>query len=154
MRCDGLLRSSYSRPLRFGYAGGLSPSNLKQQLDLIDATAPVCACVRACVRVHMCACACVGVGVHACGTCTHTRVYAHGTSLPRMPPIWRSLPRRAHATPAPPTSACYPQGRTLWVDMETSLRTHLKDNSDIFDANKAMACVRIIIDEGRVPKAA
>jgi hypothetical protein len=53
--------------LRFGYAGGLSPTNLAAQLELIEARAP---------------------------------------------------------------------GRSLWVDMESSLRTLLKDDSDIFDANK------------------
>jgi len=68
--------------LRFGYAGGLSPTNLAAQLELIEATAP---------------------------------------------------------------------GRSLWVDMESSLRTLLKDDSDIFDANKAMACVRCVIDEGLEP---
>jgi len=68
--------------LRFGYAGGLSPVNLAQQLALIETTAP---------------------------------------------------------------------GRSLWVDMESSLRTLLKDDSDIFDANKAMACVRCVIDEGFEP---
>jgi len=71
--------------LRFGYAGGLSPSNLAHQLSLIEATAP---------------------------------------------------------------------GRSLWVDMETSLRTVLKDDSDIFDANKAMACVRCVIEQGLAPASA
>ena len=42
-------------------------------------------------------------------------------------------------------------GRTLWVDMETSLRTILKDESDIFDVNKAMACVRCVIECGFEP---
>jgi hypothetical protein len=31
----------------------------------------------------------------------------------------------------------------IWVDMESSLRTVLKDNTDIFDVNKAMECVLI-----------
>ena len=71
-------------PLKFGYAGGLSPSNLKQQLALIEATAAE---------------------------------------------------------------------RSLWVDMESSLRTTLKNDTDIFDANKAMACVRIVIEQGLEPLA-
>ena len=45
-------------------------------------------------------------------------------------------------------------GRTLWVDMESSLRTILKDDSDIFDANKAMACVRCVRELGLEPDAA
>lgn len=73
-----------SSPLRFGYAGGLSPANLEQQLVQIAATAP---------------------------------------------------------------------GRTLWVDMETSLRTVLKDETDIFDANKAMKCVRLLVEKGMEPVA-
>ena len=44
-------------------------------------------------------------------------------------------------------------GRTLWVDMESSLRTTLKDDTDVFDANKAMACVRCVIELGLEPKA-
>ena len=43
------------------------------------------------------------------------------------------------------------QGRNLWVDMESSLRTVLKDNTDVFDANKAMACVRCVIEQGLEP---
>ena len=35
--------------------------------------------------------------------------------------------------------------------METSLRTILKDNSDIFDVNKAMRCVTAVIEHGRMP---
>ena len=42
-------------------------------------------------------------------------------------------------------------GRTLWVDMESSLRTTLKDERDIFDCNKAMACVRHVIEMGLKP---
>jgi len=42
-------------------------------------------------------------------------------------------------------------GRTLWVDMESSLRTMLKDENDIFDCNKAMACVRHVIELGFKP---
>ena len=44
-------------------------------------------------------------------------------------------------------------GRTLWVDMESSLRTTLKDETDVFDANKAMACVRCVLELGLEPKA-
>ena len=44
------------------------------------------------------------------------------------------------------------QGRTLWVDMESSLRTALKDDTDIFDVNKAMACVRCVIEHGFEPQ--
>lgn len=36
--------------------------------------------------------------------------------------------------------------------METSLRTILKDDSDIFDANKAMSCVRCVLELGLKPK--
>mmetsp|Transcript_14883 Transcript_14883/g.38417 ORF Transcript_14883/g.38417 Transcript_14883/m.38417 type:complete len:272 (+) Transcript_14883:52-867(+) len=72
-----------SKELAFGYAGGLSPSNLKDQLQRIDQTAP---------------------------------------------------------------------GRKLWVDMESSLRTVLKDDTDIFDANKAMACVRCVCELGLEPR--
>jgi len=43
-------------------------------------------------------------------------------------------------------------GRTLWVDMETSLRTLLKDETDMFDVNKAMACVRCVIECGLEPQ--
>ena len=69
--------------VHFGYAGGLSPANIAEQLGRIEATAP---------------------------------------------------------------------GRTLWVDMESSLRTRLKeDEGDIFDANKAMACVRAVIEHGLAP---
>ena len=70
--------------LKFGYAGGLSPANLVQQLDSMESVAA---------------------------------------------------------------------GRTLWVDMETSLRTKLKDDSDIFDANKVMRCVTAVIQSGRTPQA-
>mmetsp|Transcript_81158 Transcript_81158/g.161443 ORF Transcript_81158/g.161443 Transcript_81158/m.161443 type:complete len:282 (-) Transcript_81158:24-869(-) len=70
--------------LAFGYAGGLSPSNLKEQLTLISNTAP---------------------------------------------------------------------GRTIWVDMESSMRTLLQDSTDIFDANKAMLCVRSICEVGLDPSA-
>ncbi|KAL1529648.1 hypothetical protein AB1Y20_000589 [Prymnesium parvum] len=42
-------------------------------------------------------------------------------------------------------------GRTLWVDMESSLRTTLKNEDDIFDCNKAMACVRHVIELGLKP---
>ena len=42
-------------------------------------------------------------------------------------------------------------GRELWVDMESSLRTTLQDETDIFDCNKAMACVRHVIDFGLKP---
>ena len=38
--------------------------------------------------------------------------------------------------------------------MESSLRTVLKDDSDIFDANKAMACVRCVIEQGLAPASA
>ena len=68
--------------LKFGYAGGLSPANLAQQLRAIDAVAG---------------------------------------------------------------------GRTLWVDMESSLRTALKDGGDIFDVNKAMKCVDAVIEHGYAP---
>ena len=44
------------------------------------------------------------------------------------------------------------QGRTLWVDMESSLRTILKDDGDIFDANKAMKCVSCVVELGLEPK--
>ena len=44
-------------------------------------------------------------------------------------------------------------GRTLWVDMESSLRTTLEDDTDVFDANKAMACVRCVLELGLEPKA-
>jgi len=83
----GVSTTSWPSPpppeLAFGYAGGLSPTNLKEQLGRIGDTAP---------------------------------------------------------------------GRTLWVDMETSLRTILKDDSDIFDANKAMSCVRCVLELGLKPK--
>jgi len=39
-------------------------------------------------------------------------------------------------------------GRTLWVDMESSLRTGLQDGGDLFDCNKAMACVQHVIKLG------
>lgn len=73
-----------SKSLKFGYAGGLSPTNLAQQLENIEGVAG---------------------------------------------------------------------GRTLWVDMETSLRTKLEDGSDVFDANKVMRCVTAVIDNGRTPEA-
>lgn len=85
----GKCASSYPPPpdstrLRFGYAGGLSPTNIAQQLQAIEGVA---------------------------------------------------------------------SGRTLWVDMESSLRTILKDGvkdgqGDIFDVNKAMKCVTAVIDSG------
>ena len=68
-----------TQPIKFGYAGGLSPANLKLKLE------------------------CMG---------------------------------KAAA------------GHTLWCDMESSLRTVLLDGADTFDANKAMECVRCVIDEG------
>jgi hypothetical protein len=68
--------------LRFGYAGGLSPANLTEQLARMGRTAP---------------------------------------------------------------------GRTVWVDMESSLRSVHKDDSDVFDCNKAMACVRCVIEAGLEP---
>lgn len=68
--------------LAFGYAGGLSPSNLKDELTKISHTAP---------------------------------------------------------------------GRTLWVDMESSMRTVLQDSTDTFDANKAMLCVRCVCEVGLDP---
>jgi hypothetical protein len=42
-------------------------------------------------------------------------------------------------------------GRELWVDMESSLRTRLKNDSDVFDCNKAMGCVRQVIELGLKP---
>ena len=56
---------------------------------------------------------------------------------------------RAYA-PSDSDAACSRRqpGRTLWVDMETSLRTILKEGSDIFDANKAYACVRCVLELG------
>jgi len=42
-------------------------------------------------------------------------------------------------------------GRELWVDMESSLRTQLKNTADIFDCTKAMTCVRHVIDLGLKP---
>jgi len=84
----GVSSTSWPTPppaeLAFGYAGGLSPTNLKSQLHSMGASAA---------------------------------------------------------------------GRTLWVDMETSLRTILKDDRDIFDANKAMACVRCVQEIGLTPTA-
>ena len=47
---------------------------------------------------------------------------------------------------------CSQRGRTLWVDMESSLRTLLKDDTDVFDVNKAMACVQCILELGLAPK--
>jgi len=43
-------------------------------------------------------------------------------------------------------------GHTLWVDMETSLRTLLADGHDLFDCNKAMRCVRHVIELGLKPE--
>ena len=43
-------------------------------------------------------------------------------------------------------------GRTVWVDMESSLRTTLKDETDVFDVNKAMICVSVVIEHGLAPK--
>jgi hypothetical protein len=68
-----------TQPVKFGYAGGLSPGNLSLKLDSMGKAAA---------------------------------------------------------------------GHTLWCDMETSLRTILQDGTDTFDANKAMACVRCVIEEG------
>ena len=42
-------------------------------------------------------------------------------------------------------------GRELWVDMESSLRTKLADGADVFDANKAVRCVRIVTELGLAP---
>lgn len=68
-----------TQPVKFGYAGGLSPSNLKLQLERMGKVAA---------------------------------------------------------------------GHTLWCDMETSLRTVRRDGTDLFDANKAMSCIRCVIEEG------
>ena len=46
---------------------------------------------------------------------------------------------------------CHLQGRTLWVDMESSLRTVLKDGTDVFDVNKAFQCVTTVIEKGLAP---
>ena len=35
-------------------------------------------------------------------------------------------------------------GRPLWVDMESSLRCKTGDGRDVFDANRAVACVRVV----------
>lgn len=113
--------------LRFGYAGGLSPSNLKEQMHLIESTAPV--------RLR---------------------------PARRARPPARATPPRARvrvsavliATACAPCMTPRAQGRALWVDMESSLRTMLADDSDVFDVNKAMKCVRIIVDEGLEPAAA
>lgn len=43
----------------------------------------------------------------------------------------------------------------IWVDMESSLRTLLKDDTDIFDVNKAMECIFITMgfaEDGRMGK--
>jgi len=37
------------------------------------------------------------------------------------------------------------------VDMESSLRTVHNDGRDIFDCNKAMTCVRHVIEHGLKP---
>jgi hypothetical protein len=34
----------------------------------------------------------------------------------------------------------------IWVDMESSLRTKLADGADIFDVNKAMSCIIIVVE--------
>lgn len=39
-------------------------------------------------------------------------------------------------------------GRSLWVDMESSLRTKTADGKDVFDVNKAVACVRAVREMG------
>ena len=35
--------------------------------------------------------------------------------------------------------------------MESSLRTVLKDGTDVFDVNKAFQCVRTVIEKGLAP---
>ena len=39
-------------------------------------------------------------------------------------------------------------GETIWVDMESSLRTALEDGADIFDLNKCMSCVLQVLALG------
>mmetsp|Transcript_58605 Transcript_58605/g.96745 ORF Transcript_58605/g.96745 Transcript_58605/m.96745 type:complete len:278 (+) Transcript_58605:13-846(+) len=41
-------------------------------------------------------------------------------------------------------------GHSFWIDMESSLRTSLKDGRDIFDCNKAMCCVEHVMQSGCV----
>ena len=37
------------------------------------------------------------------------------------------------------------------MDMESSLRTVLKDGTDVFDVNKAFQCVTTVIEKGLAP---
>ena len=39
------------------------------------------------------------------------------------------------------------------MDMESSLRTCLKDDPDIFDINKAVKCINVVIEHGLAPDA-
>jgi len=39
-------------------------------------------------------------------------------------------------------------GRRIWADMESSMRTKLEGGGDLFDVNKAMRCVRVVLDLG------
>ena len=42
-------------------------------------------------------------------------------------------------------------GRTLWVDMETGVRSKMSDGADIFDLDKALACVHQVTKLGLAP---
>ena len=144
--------------LLFGYAGGLSPVNIKEQVCWRRQ--------RACARTAR---AYVDPAMPHTPDDLHVKERA-GACVPRLwSPSFACLcmlalgSRRmqALAQPAYRADSCVRRGRTqlgimgvtapgrvLWVDMETSLRTVLKSEADIFDANKAMACVRAVLEVG------
>ena len=150
----GVSTSSWPEPpslhsLKFGYAGGLSPDNIVEKLETMDTAAVRSSSRRAAA---------------AAGTAFIAAPLQHAQILTQH------LSRQRARDAPPPALACLPfllcclshplllltppdaqAGRTLWVDMETSLRTVLKDNSDIFDVNKAMRCVTAVIEQGRTP---
>jgi len=40
------------------------------------------------------------------------------------------------------------KGRDVWIDMESSLRTVLKDGADVFDLGKCYKCIEVVCELG------
>jgi hypothetical protein len=43
------------------------------------------------------------------------------------------------------------EGAPVWVDMESSLRTHTVDGRDVFDVSKCFACAMVAVDDFGMP---